>query len=203
MQEWIDGLERQLFDKEKEIGDYIAEIELAEERAKAAEQENRSLLFKIRQMQDAWVHSGNAPTKEPPLPQAWPEFMDWLDNTYPDRIVLTPVARRMVSNPEFDDVALVARAVSWLATIQHSRRLTGGGSTRDELIETGIYNAYCGGDTYRTLWQGRRYDVDQHVKNGGNVRDPRRCLRIYYFWEPDLQQTVIDHLPSHRHTSAT
>jgi hypothetical protein len=71
------------------------------------------------------------------------------------------------------------------------------------MIETGVYNAYCGGDTYQTLWQGRRHEVDQHIKNGGNARDPKRCLRIYYFWEPDLQKTVIDHLPAHRHTSAT
>ena len=42
-----------------------------------------------------------------------------------------------------------------------------------------------------------------HLKNGGNVRDPKRCLRIYYFWEPDTQRTVIDHLPAHRRTGAT
>jgi hypothetical protein len=97
----------------------------------------------------------------------------------------------------------VARSITWLATDHHLRRLNGGGSTRDEMIEAGVFNAPCGGDTYHTMWQGRRYEVDQHIKSGGNTHDPTRCLRIYYFWEPDLQQTVIDHLPAHRHTSAS
>ncbi|SIS67465.1 hypothetical protein [Phaeovulum vinaykumarii] len=202
-EEEIDALKAELENKDQEIDLYIAEIEQAEERATAAEQENRALIWKIRQMQDAQARSGSAQTCEPPLPQEWAEFLDWLDSTYPDRIVLTPQARRLVRAPVFEDVAQVARAIAWLATVQHERRLGGGGSTRDELIETGIYNAYCGGDAYKTLWQGRRYEVDQHVKNGGNLRDPRRCLRIYYFWAPEDQRTVIDHLPTHRPTSAT
>jgi len=202
-QELIDGLEKQLAEKDKEIGDYVTEVEIAEDRAKSAEQENRSLLFKIRQLRGVLAEGGDAPTTEPPFPQDWSEFSDWLDQTFPDRVVLTSAARRLVRNPEFEDVGAVARAINWLATDQHLRRLNGGGSTRDEVIEPGIMNAYCGGDTYETVWQGRRYEVDQHVKNGGNSHDPKRCLRIYYFWEPDLQQTVIDHLPAHRRTSAT
>lgn len=202
-QELIDSLEKQLTDKDKEVEYYSIEAVSAEERAQAAEQENRSLLFKMRLLQDALARGGETPTAEPPLPLEWSEFTDWLDLTFPDRVVLTPAARRMVRSPEFEDVVQVARAIAWLATDQHLRRINGGGSTRDEMIETGVYNAYCGGDSYQTLWQGRRYEVDQHIKNGGNARDPKRCLRIYYFWEPDLQQTVIDHLPAHRHTSGT
>lgn len=201
--ELVESLERQLSEKNREVDDFIAEVEAAEERAQAAEQENRSLLFKIRQLQETLVQDGVNPKLELPLPQRWPEFSDWLDQAYPDRIVLTPTARRMIRNPEFEDVSMVARAITWLANEQHTRRLSGGGSTRDEVIESGIINAYCGGDTYQIYWKNRRYEVDQHVKTSGNTRDPKRCLRIYYFWEPDLQQTVIDHLPSHRVTSAT
>jgi hypothetical protein len=202
-QELVESLERELTNKDDEIEYYSGEAVAAEERAKAAEQENRSLLFKIRQLQDTLLCGGTSHTGEAPLPQDWSEFLDWLDQTFPDRVVLTPTARKMVRNPEYEDVGLVARAVSWLANEQHLRRLEGGGTTRDEEIEAGIRNAFCGGDSYETSWQGRRYKVDQHIKTGGNTRDPKRCLRIYYFWEPDTQQTVIDHLPSHRHTGAT
>src|SRR5690606_15605565 len=52
-QELINSLERQLTDKEKEVEYYSAEAVSAEERAQAAEQENRSLLFKMRLLQDA------------------------------------------------------------------------------------------------------------------------------------------------------
>lgn len=202
-EELVESLEKQIEEKDKEIDGYIAEVEAAEDRAQAAEQENRSLLFRIRQLQAALAEGGETPTEEPPLPQEWSEFTDWLDQTYPDKVLLTPAARRMARSPEFEDVTLVARAIAWLATIQHDRRVNGGGSLRDVQVENGILNSPCGGDTYAADWKGRRYEVDWHVKNGGNVRDPKRCLRIYYFWEAETQQTIIDHLPSHRRTSAT
>ncbi len=109
----------------------------------------------------------------------------------------------MARAPEFEDVALVARAVAWLATEQHDMRVDGGGSLRDVAVEKGVWNRPCGGDAYSVDWKGRRYEVDWHIKTGGNTRDSKRCLRIYYFWEPETQQTVIDHLPSHRRTSLT
>lgn len=202
-EELVESLEKQIEEKDKEIDGYIAEFEAVEDRAQAAEQENRSLLFRVRQLQAALVEGGETPTEEPPLPQVWSEFTDWLDQTYPDKVLLTPAARRMARSPEFEDVTQVARAIAWLATVQHERRVNGGGSLRDVPIENGILNSPCGGDTYPADWKGRRYDVDWHVKSGGNTHDPKRCLRIYYFWEAETQQTVIDHLPSHRRTSAT
>lgn len=199
----VESLEKQLEEKNKEIDSYIAEIEAVEDRANAAERENRSLLFHVRQLQEKLSVGEVASEEEAPLPQEWSKFIDWFDQTYPDRVVLTPAARRLVRNPEFEDVPLVARAVKWLATVQHDRRVNGGGSLRDVSVENGVLNSPCGGDSYDAHWQGRRYEVDWHIKNGGNGRDPKRCLRIYYFWEPDTQQTVIDYLPGHRRTSAT
>lgn len=199
-EELVTSLERQVEEKDREIDGYVAEVETSEARALAAEHENRALLYQVRQLKDALAVGGATPTSEPPMPQEWSEFSDWLDQTYPDKVVLTPSARRLVRSPEFEDVSLVARTIVWLATVQHERRIKGGGPLRDEYIESGILNAPCGGDTYNTNWKGRSYEVDYHIKNGGNGRDPKRCLRIYYFWEPELQQTVIDALPAHRKT---
>ena len=202
-QQLIDSLDKEIVEKAREIDGYLELSEAAEARALAAEQENRALLFKVKQLKEALAKGGETPTIEPPLPLVWSDFLDWFDNTYPDRVLMTPAARRMVKSPDYENVELVARVVTWLATIQHEIRQTGGGSLRDMPVEGGILNSPCGGDTYRAEWKGRSYDVDWHVKTGGNSRDPKRCLRLYYFWEPELQQTVIDHLPSHRHTSAT
>ncbi len=200
-EELVSSLEKQIDEKEKEIDGYVAEVESTEARAQSAEYENRALLFRIRQLQSALGAEDDVPTSEPPFPQKWSEFTDWLDKCFPDRVLLTPAARRMVRSPEFEDVALVARSIEWLANEQHDRRINGGGSLRGDVqIEGGILNAPCGGDKYAADWKGRSYEVDWHVKNGGNVRDPKRCLRIYYFWEPELQQTVIDALPAHRKT---
>ncbi|MFC3182539.1 hypothetical protein [Cypionkella sinensis] len=202
-QQLIDSLEKQIVEKTGEIDAYLDLSEASEARALAAEQENRALLFKVKQLKEALAKGGETPTLEPPMPLVWGDFLDWFDNTYPDRVLMTPAARRMVKSPEYENVELVARVVTWLATVQHEIRQAGGGSLRDMPVESGILNSPCGGDTYRAEWKGRSYDLDWHVKTGGNSRDPKRCLRIYYFWEPELQQTVIDHLPSHRHTNAT
>ncbi len=199
-QSLIDSLEKQVTEKDTEIDGYIELSETAEARAHAAEQENRSLLFKVRQLKDALAQGGEAPTVEPPLPLEWSDFVDWLDQTYPDRVLLTPSARRMLKSAEYENVELVARSIAWLATDHHDIRVNGGGSLRDVTVENGIINASCGGDTYPTDWKGRRYDVDWHIKTNGNSRDPKRCLRIYYFWEAETQQTIIDHMPSHRKT---
>lgn len=100
------------------------------------------------------------------MPHDWLEFSEWLDQTYPDKIGLTPSARRLASSPEFEDVAVVARSITWLASVQRDRRINGGGTLRDESIKSDILNAPCGGDAYRTKWKGRSYEVDYHVKNG-------------------------------------
>jgi len=199
-QSLIDSLEKQVTEKDAEIDGYIELSQEAEARAHAAEQENRSLLFKVRQLKDASAQGGETPTVEPPLPLNWADFIDWLDHTYPDRVLLTPPARRMLKSPEYENVELVARSIAWLANEHHEFRTNGGGVLRDMPLENGIINAPCGGDTYKTYWKGRPYDVDWHIKSNSNVRDPKRCLRMYYFWESETQQTIIDHLPSHRKT---
>lgn len=201
--ELVESLEEQIAEKDKEIDVYIEVSEEAEARAETAEQENRALLYKIRQLEKALKEGGAAPTAEPPMPQEWPEFLDWVDGTYPDKVVLTPSARRMVRSPDFEDVEQVARAIRWLANEHYETRVNGGESLRDVPLEEGVRNAPCGGDAYKINWKDRPYTVDWHIKTGGNSRNPKKCLRIYYFWEKDTQQTVIDHLPSHRTTSAS
>lgn len=70
-------------------------------------------------------------------------------------------------------------------------------------IMDGIQNASCGADTYDFDWNGRRFSADWHIKNGGNTRDPIRCLRIYYCFDTQTQQIVVADMPAHRRTGAT
>ena len=197
--ELVNTLQKELDAKDTELQAYLEEVEAAEARAATSEQEYRALLYRFRSLNSATPQA----MEKIDYPSDWSKFVDWLDGSYPDRVLLTPNARQMVRSPEYEDVAQVARAVEWLASEHYDRRTCGGGDVRDVMLESGIRNAPCGGDTYRTWWHGRRYDVNWHIKNGGNTRDPKRCLRIYYFWEPDEQQVIIDHLPSHRITGAS
>ena len=77
------------------------------------------------------------------------------------------------------------------------------GFLRDRILEPGIVNAHCGADQFELEWQGKTWSVEWHIKNGRNTHDPKRCLRIYYFWDDSSQQTVIASMPAHRHTGAT
>jgi len=52
-------------------------------------------------------------------------------------------------------------------------------------------------------WQGKKRRVEWHIKNGGNTHDPKRCMRIYYFWDDASLQTVIANMPAHIRTDAT
>jgi hypothetical protein len=103
-----------------------------------------------------------------------------------------------------EDVELAARCLLWLANDYRDRRMGGGeGSLRDQAVEDGLWNAHCGSDQFDLDWQGGRHTADWHIKNGGNTRDPKRCLRIYYFWDATTQQVIIAEMPAHRRTGAT
>ena len=62
------------------------------------------------------------------------------------------------------------------------------------------------GDTYYVYYPvgtEQRQFLDMHLRCGGNTRDPRRCLAIYFFWDDETQQVVVGWLPSHLECGAT
>ena len=200
----IDALEGEVAVERTLQGQFSEEHAAAEDRALAAEAQVRASAFRIQQLLGQIRERGDGPDTNIVLPGAWSEFASWCDTNLAGRAVLSSRARSDVRAPEFDDVALAARCLLWLANEGRDRRINGGeGSLADLAIEDGIRHAHCGGDEFDIDWRGQRHTVDWHVKNGGNTRDPRRCLRIYYFWDPASQQIVVAEMPAHRRTSAT
>ena len=62
------------------------------------------------------------------------------------------------------------------------------------------------GDTYYVYYPvgtEQRQFLDMHLRCGGNTRDPKRCLAIYFFWDDATQQVVVGWLPSHLECGAT
>ena len=118
-------------------------------------------------------------------------------------MLLSPRARREVTAPTFADVSAAARCLLWLANEYRDRRLQGGDGDLRLKLEGGLANERCGADTFQIDWQGVRTNVEWHIKNGGNTRDPTRCLRIYYFWDEAGQQVVIASMPGHLRSGAT
>ena len=200
----IENLKTQVIESERYQQQFSDMHDAAEERAETAETQLNAAGFRIQQLLVQLKAEGAVPDANLPLPSGWPVLADWCDQNLAGRVILTPQARRMIKDPEFLDYQLVAKCLLWLANEYHADRVNGGeGSVRERVIVDGVINSHCGNDAFDFRWQERKYSVDWHIKSGGNSRDPSRCLRIYYFWDEQSQQSVIASLPAHRRTDAT
>lgn len=178
-------------------------VEAAEARAVTAEAQARGAILRVQALRAGLTAGDQAEPASTQVPDRWSDVADWCDDALAGQVALTPNARRALKKSLFDDFALVVRCLLWLAGPCRDRRINGGGSLGEVPIEEGVHNSACGGDSYETDYQGHRLAIDWHVKNGGNTRNPRRCLRIYYGWDPMTQQIIVDELPGHRRTGAT
>jgi hypothetical protein len=175
----------------------------AEERATAAEEQSIVASYRIRQLTEQLRERGQDPDATISVPQSWSGFSDWCEQHLIGRVTLSACARRSVKNSLFQDVETAAQCLLWLANDYRDRRLGGGDGDLRVSLGQGIRNDQCGADSFSMPWRGMRKDVQWHIKNGGNTRDPSRCLRIYYFWDQASQEVVIAFMPGHIRTGAT
>jgi len=192
-------------EESQQQNDYFSEEHSkAEARANLLEGKLAAANYRIKQLQEHLQEAGLAQDNIVIYPDNWDTFEDWCEKQFSDRLTLTPTARRGCKNPEFDSPQLAAQCLQWLAESCRDRRIQGGGgSIREEVVIDGFRNAHCGSDAFEFNWQGRQLIADWHVKNGGNTRDPKKCLRIYYAWDAITQQIIIADMPKHRRTGAT
>jgi len=181
----------------------LDEQAIAEDRARTAETQLSAASYRVRQLLDQIKSRGENPDTNITLPYTWDEFADWCEHNLVGRVILTPRARREVREPEYRDVKTAARCLLWLANDYLEKRLSGGDGDLRVSLEGGIQNDRCGADSFKTDWRGRTVDVGWHIKNGGNTRDPTRCLRIYYFWDEADQQVVVASMPAHIPSNAS
>lgn len=174
-----------------------------EEHAQNLEQQLRGAQFRIQQLLDQIKARGDAPDAGIQLPESWDVFADWCDEVLSGRVVLSGRARRETKSADFDEVQTAARCLLWLANEYRDSRIDGASGDLRKPIDEGIHNDRCGADSFDFEWGGRKVPVEWHLKNGGNTRDPRRCLRIYYFWDEESQLVVIATMPAHIRTGAT
>ena len=200
------GLRRKLaeaLDKARKRGD---RYEQERQRAEAAEREIEELRRRVEQLTGLVRSLGGDPDAAIPFPVTWDQVAEWCDQSLAGRISLTASARRELNGAEFLNVGLAARCLGWLGREYRNGRLHGGAPDlhgRIEAIDEGVFNQPCGGDSFECVWNGSRHTVDWHIKNGTGTRDPRRCLRIYYFWDDDGHTVVVASMPSHRKTART
>jgi len=174
-----------------------------EEHAQNLEQQLRGAQYRIQQLLEQIKARGDEPDAGIRLPESWEEFADWCDEVLGGRVVLSGRARRETKSAGFDDPQAAARCLLWLANEYRDSRINGSSGDLRKPIDEGIHNERCGADSFDFDWGSHRVLVEWHIKNGGNTRDPRRCLRIYYFWDEESQLVVIATMPAHIRTGAT
>lgn len=210
LRERIDELERERAAREAEFDALLSEAEREREEALTEARVARARIDVLEErLERAHV---DLEAEVPPL-ASYDELEEWAGRHLAGRLVLLPRAVREAKDALFADPALVGRALRYLAGPYRAMRIEGGEASRAAharaLAELGLENSGTGGDAqiyadrFRVEWRGQKRLLDQHLKNGGNTRDPRRCLRIYYFWDEEEQLVVIGSLPSHIRTGAT
>lgn len=170
------------------------------ERAKDAEQKLQSAGFRISQLEEGLAAKGIGDVFQIEKPTDWSQISDWCAKQFLGKLTLTSSAIRGLKKPEFESLETVIDALEWLALDCRNARIEGGGNRMNNTkVLDGLTHARCGGDEYQIIHQGTRREVDWHLKNGdGNTRNPKRCLRIYYFWDEQSQEIIVADLPAHR-----
>lgn len=179
------------------------EHKAAEEKALTLEQQFRTSQYRIQQLLAQIKERGGEPDSGIETPTSWVGFADWCDEHLVGRITLSSRARRDLKGATFDDPSLAARCLLWLANEYRDSRINGSTGDLRKPLEEGIRNDRCGADSFEFGWNGKNVLVEWHIKNGGNTRDPVRCLRIYYFWDEEMQSVTIVSMPGHIRTGAT
>lgn len=123
-----------------------------------------------------------------------------------ERIVILPRALNGAKKSQYQSPATIMRALEILAGPYRRHRMGEIGLADFEaaLAEEGIQLAGSvgpskageQGDQYFVQWGKRRRFLDLHLLKGGG-REPRYCMRIYFFWDADTQRCVVGSMPTH------
>lgn len=196
----------------KDLEDISALLEAQEEELKCVEETVRKYeaINTTNQMRiidlEKQLYALQNIQKKIEYPKTYAEIPAWINDNFNGRIELLPKAVRSLKNAEYQNVQLVCELLQGMATIYYEMKM--------DLIERSAYESFiksCGvedtpaisdisageqGDEYYPIYNGKRHKLERHITKG-NSRDPRECLRIYYFWDEQANVVVIGSLPGH------
>ncbi len=173
-------------------------------RADQAERERDEARRQVVQLTELVRTLGGNPDAVTPFPTAWEQFASWCDENLGECVSLADEVRRELRGAEFEDVALAARCIHWLAHDYRDECLRSGDPSLHGCIheiDERVYNLPCDADCLVCKWGGQRHPVKWHLQCGADRHDPRRCLCIYYFWDEETQRVVVASMPSQRESA--
>lgn len=161
---------------------------------------------RINYLEQALRDTGKKSALDVPIPQSLDNLDEWSRQYLTGKIMIHPRAIRGAKKSEFSDPALIYNSLLLLAHEYRDMRIGSGNreSYEKKLSSLRLKNesthhgdrAGEEGDEYYVNICGRRYYLEDHLKFGAS-REPKHCMRIYYFWNQEDQQAVVGWLPSH------
>lgn len=201
----IESLERELEEKEKEVSTAVQMAEETEKHLGESREINYRLQLRIDSLLEQ-LEKTKEGSSEIPILSTYEELEEWINKYFPGRIYFHSRASKSLKQAVYADIELVYKSLVILGTSYYKMRT--GFLTREEFDEEcrklgieekgSIVDSAAGelGDTYFVMHHGRKRKMDRHLVKGTS-RDPRYCLRIYFFWDEDDSQVVVCSLPQH------
>ena len=133
---------------------------------------------------------------------------------YAGKLVLHKRALQALADGQYEDPHSVYSALALLAVEYRNMRLR----SADESAQTDEYRAFHEKleslglrfsrsiseneltkyyRHYHVPYKGQDVFLELHLRNGGATADPRRCLRIYFFFDREEELVVVGSLPAH------
>lgn len=196
--------------EQKELAEQILE-EAERERESAIERADEAVAQamlardRIRRLEERLTTvTGQSP--ETPIPDDLSGLEDWCKEHLVGSVIISNRAFQGAKKSVFHDPSMIYRVLLLLRDRYVPMRIHGGAEYKSAYLQAlgdlHIEESLTGegarfeGDVYTVQYQGRRRDLDRHLK-GGNSRDPRYCFRLYFFWDDESQVVVVGWLPSH------
>ena len=155
-----------------------------------------------------------APDSQPPSTATTWRFRDidrWAAQNA-ERIVILPRAISATKDSIYDAPEVLYQALELLASSYTQWRLgiIDRSAFDEQARNIGVElrrsvspaAASAHGDQYFVRWAGAKHFLDQHLTKGVS-RDPRYCLRIYFFFDEIAGRVVVGSMPNHLDTGAT
>lgn len=168
-----------------------------------------SLRSRVEMLERALNEQGRDFSKVPP--DNYEALADWAEENYAGKLRFTPRARKLLKKAEYHQISDVIKALEILAGAYRDTKLGGDYRTFEgECAAAGfeesksISKSSAGkqGEEYFVQYAGGKHFLDRHLKKG-NSKDPRYCMRVYYFFDDENEIVVVGALPNHLDTQQT
>lgn len=141
------------------------------------------------------------------------EALRRFQNKNPKNVIVLSKAKSGAKNYLFEDPEMIYRALNWLNTTYIQIRT---GKIQEPNIDENarrlIGMGYSGGQTQTTMgrckqdyfadYKGQSIPLEEHLKFGTS-RDPRKSIRIGFYYDKDAEVVVLGYIGQHQKNSKT